>query len=171
MTDDQPRPKGRTSRLVLEAILDLVESGRVATRHTICEVTGLRMAIVDERIDHLTDTGKLRRVANGVVEPIDMWPTPRAISATVLPNGLTKFEAGDDVMTLTPHECRLASLLLGGHFNSYHSQALAREFNSIASMNDALLREARRSQARLERRLDEYIGGQQSLPLLDGPSG
>jgi len=167
VSEDQPRRRVVTQRMIEEAILDLYDAQRVITRQTICELTGFRMAIVDEHVEKLIDKGRLRRVANGVFEPIDVSPEARAISATVLPDGRTKLEVGDDMMMFTPHECRLAALLLGGHFNSYHSHTLAREFNSIATHNDTLIKEIRRQQARMEQRLDAVLAQQQNLPLME----
>lgn len=166
--DQPPKRQKVQSRMILEAIMDLYDSQRTVTKTTICEFTGYRMAIVDEHVDKLLEAGKIKRVSNGIYEPAEFFPAPRALSATVLPNGLTKLEAGDEMIELTPHECRLAALLLGGHYQSYHNQALMQSFNLVASQNDTLLREMRRTQSRLERRVEELLCPQGTLPLVDG---
>ena len=100
--------------IVLEAVEDLHTMEQVVTRETLVEHTGLKLAIVDDRIGVLIEDGQVHRVRNGVFIPAVRHPPARAISKTVMPNGMVKLEIGDDVLTLTPREDRALAALQAG---------------------------------------------------------
>ena len=108
-------PKAITStQRVFDAVRDLRELDQIATRDTVAEATGLKLAIVDDRLRALVDDGRLKRLLRGVYELVESFPEPRAISKTVLPNGAVVYDIGDEVLTLSPQEARvLAELSMG----------------------------------------------------------
>lgn len=108
-------PKAITStQRVFDAVRDLREVDQIATRETVAELTGLKMAIVDDRLRALVDDGKLKRLLRGVYELVETFPEPRTIYCGILPNGMVKMEVGESVETFTPSEARRAARALGG---------------------------------------------------------
>lgn len=108
-------PKAITStQRVFDAVRDLRELDQIATRETVAELTGLKMAIVDDRLRALVDDGKLKRLLRGVYELVETFPEPRPIYCGILHSGMVKLELGEDVLTLTPSEARRAARALGG---------------------------------------------------------
>ena len=103
-----------STQRVLDAVRDLREVDQIATRETVAELTGLKMAIVDDRLRALVDDGKLKRLLRGVYELVETWPEPRELSCTMLSTGWVKLELGDALLSLTPTEARRAARALGG---------------------------------------------------------
>ena len=56
---------------ILKAITDLAEHGHQASRRRITEVTGLKMATVDDHITRLREDGVIRSLYAGVFELVD----------------------------------------------------------------------------------------------------
>lgn len=105
--------RGSTA-VVLEAVRELRSLEQIASRETVAELTGLKQAIVDDRLRALVDDGKLRRVLRGIYELEETFPPPRAISKTIMPNGTVVYDIGDDVIKLSPQEARrLAEISMG----------------------------------------------------------
>ena len=111
-----PRVKEATSaQRVYEAVRELRGLGLEATRHTVSEMTGLKMTIVDDRLRYLVeDDQRLRRTVRGCYELTEQYPPPRPMSITILTDGCVKTEIGNDVHTLTPAEARAFARALGG---------------------------------------------------------
>lgn len=111
----EPRLKNKSStQIVLEAVEDLHAQEQIVTRETLVEHTGLKLAIVDDRIGSLIEDGQVHRVGRGVFVPAKRFPAARAISHTHLPDGWAKIEVGDEMMTLTPRETRALGAMLQG---------------------------------------------------------
>lgn len=103
-----------STQRVYDAVAELRALEQTATRETVAELTGLKLSIVDDRLGALVDDGRLKRVLRGVYEMVETFPPARAISQTVIPGGWVKLEVGDDVLTLTPRECRAVARMLSG---------------------------------------------------------
>lgn len=104
-----------TSRAVLEAIEDLHAQEQIVTRETLAEVTGLKLAVIDDRVSYLIDTGDVHRVQRGVFVPAPKHRPARAISKTLLPDGTTLLEFGDEhAVVLTPRENRMLGEIMTG---------------------------------------------------------
>lgn len=93
---------------------ELRELGQEATRHTIAQLTGLKMTVVDDRLRTLADDGRLRRLVRGVYDLEKPYPPPRPMFFGILADGFVKVEVGDDVLTLSPTEARRLARGLGG---------------------------------------------------------
>lgn len=107
------KPVPSTQR-VYEAVRELRSQDQIATRETVAELAGLKLAVVDDRLRTLVDDGKLKRLLRGVYELVEEFPAPRAISKTILGNGAVVYDIGDEVLTLSPQEARtLAELSMG----------------------------------------------------------
>ncbi len=100
--------------LIYQTILDLTHRNRVVSRQVIRSITGFELTIIDDHIKSLVDKGKLRKVVNGVVEPVLEAPEDRAISGTWLPDGTFKLEVGDMCLDLTPREARAVGAITAG---------------------------------------------------------
>ena len=127
-----------STQRVLDAVCELHFMEQVATRETVAELTGLKLAIVDDRLRALVDDMKLKRVLRGVYVPVESHPPARAMSKTILPDGMVKLEIGDEVMTLTPREDRTLAMLLSG------SAMSAMNIASDMRLSEALMEVQRR---------------------------
>lgn len=142
------RPLSESGTRVFEAVLALHEQEQVATRELVAELTGLKLSVVDDRLGALVDEGLLLRVQRGVFAPVPQHGPARAVSRTLLPGGMSKVEIGDDVLTLTPHECRmLGELLAGSALQASQIAATAQVQQLAASMELELGRLRRQGDA------------------------
>lgn len=131
----------RSTQIVLEAVEDLHVMEQVVTRETLVDHTGLKLAIVDDRIAALIEDGQVHRVRNGVFVPTAKHPPSRAISKTVMPDGLVKIEIGDDVLTLTPREDRALAALQAGVAVQFAAVNIGHQAAVLASdINERVLR-------------------------------
>lgn len=108
--------KVSTTDIVYRCIVEHRETGRVASRSTIQQATGLPLTIIDDRIKHLKAVGQIRLAGNvaGVFEPTEDRNDDRPQSVTYLPNGRVKYEIGDAVLEMSQREARHAGVLFGG---------------------------------------------------------
>jgi len=115
---DSPIQEGRitTTEQVFRAIRESCEVGRIATRHSIMEMTNLPLTIVDDRVKYLKAVGRIRLAGNvsGVFEPCEDRLEDRPVYAGILHNGRVKLEIGDQVLDLTQREARNVGALLAG---------------------------------------------------------
>ena len=91
---------------IYQAVVDLAQTGRIASRETVAQVVNLPMGIVDDHLKRLVNDERLKRPARGVYESVAAAPEDRAISVTVLPTGRVKLEVGDEVLDLSFREAR-----------------------------------------------------------------
>lgn len=103
-----------STQRVFDAVRDLRELDQIATRDTVAELTGLKLAVVDDRLRALVDDGKLKRLLRGIYELVETFPEPRELSCSMLSDGWVKLELGDDLLRLTPTEARRAARALAG---------------------------------------------------------
>ncbi|SEA76454.1 hypothetical protein [Variovorax sp. YR216] len=145
--DDSLRRKSSTE-LVLEAVADLHAKEQLATRDTIAEVTGLKKTIVDDRLKVLVNDERIHRVRDGVFVPVVKHPPARAISHTMLPDGMCKLEVGDDVLMLTPREQRMLGVMLTGTAMQFSQIEAGHQSAVLASgINERVLRLERMASA------------------------
>jgi hypothetical protein len=103
-----------TNETIYQTCLDLHNAGRLISRQVLVKLTGIKMGQVDDHVTRMVDVGRLRRVANGVLEVVEQFPPDRAISKTRLPDGTVILEVGDNVLKLTPSEAqKLGADLMG----------------------------------------------------------
>ena len=139
-----------SSQVIFDAVRELDNAEQIATRETIAEVTGLKLSIVDEHIKNLCNDGRLRRIQRGIYQSITYPPLSRAISVTMLPDGLSKLEIGDVCLDLWPRERRyLGSLLQGSAYECSTIQG-GHEAGLIASKLTEMME-------KLERRVTSFI--------------
>ena len=113
-----PKAAVPSTERVYQAVRELRALEQIATRDTVAELTGLRLSIVDDRLRALTDEGRLKRLLRSVYELVEVYPPPRTISKTVLPDGRVVYDIGDEVLTLTPQESSiLAEMRIGAAAN------------------------------------------------------
>jgi hypothetical protein len=107
-------PSRSSTRAVLQAVQDLHAQEQIVTRETLAEFTGLKLAIVDDRLKSLIEDLMVIRVGKGVFVPADQHPPARPMSKTLLPDGTVNIEIGDHVLILTPKEDRMLASLQAG---------------------------------------------------------
>lgn len=133
-----------TAANVFEAVKDLHAQEQIVTRETLAEATGLKLAIVDDRLSYLADNGKIRRVQRGVYVPVEQYAPARLITRTLLPDGGTVLEIGDDVIHLSPRESRMIGELMAGSGQQYAAIQLGEQSHVIASELAAKVRQLER---------------------------
>lgn len=144
----EPQPKKSTSSIVMDAIEELHALEQIVTRETLVEHTGLKLSTVDDRIGALIEDGQVHRIRAGVFTPAIKHPPARAISHTMLPDGMCKLEVGDDLLLLTPREQRMLGMMLSGTAMQF-SQIEAGHHAAIltADLTERLKRLERRASA------------------------
>lgn len=95
-----------TTETVFQAVRELCNRREAVTRERVQALTDYKLSIVDDRLGALVDAHRIVRLARNNYEVVPVWPAPRAISRTVLEDGVVKYEIGDEVLTLTPQEAR-----------------------------------------------------------------
>lgn len=121
-----------TGQTIRDAITDLHNQEQIVTREVLADITGLRMTVIDDHVGRMVDDSRLRRVRAGVFVPVAQLPPARAVSATMLPDGFTKLEIGDDVLTLQPKEARMLGALMAGQFVQFSNIQSGHEAGVIA---------------------------------------
>lgn len=102
------------STLIFQSIVDLTNSNRIASRQVLVDLTGLTYSVIDDHIKRMIDDGRVRRVVNGIFEPVLGAPEDRAVSITHLPGGGVKLEIGDTCIDLTLRETRMVGMATAG---------------------------------------------------------
>ncbi len=104
-----------TGELIWRTMEKLRENRQAITRQTLQEVTGLSYTLVDDHVSRWIESGRLRRVLDGVYEFPEPFVEPRVVSVSVLSNGTHLIEMGDEQMRGTAEEMdTLGRLLQGG---------------------------------------------------------
>lgn len=114
--DQAPVTTKRTHyQIVLQAIIDLADVHRAASRQQLVTLTGLKFTAVDDTIKRLKEDGKILSVVPGLFEPVPTTAPDRAISVTLMPQGMVKIEFADGpTIDATKHEARTLGKLLAG---------------------------------------------------------
>lgn len=146
MTDPKPRS---TAEVVMGAIEDLHAREQIVTREILAELTGLKLTTIDDRLGHLMDTGKIRRVQRGVFVPLEQHRPARPISRTLCPDGTTVLEVGDTVMILSPRESRMIGELMAGSSQQYAAIEIGHEAARLNAVLQAQISDVRREVARM----------------------
>lgn len=152
MTDPKPRSN---AEVVLGAIEDLHAREQIVTREILAELTGLKLTTIDDRLGHLVDTGKIRRVQRGVFVPLEQHRPARPISRTLCPDGTTVLEVGDTVMILSPRESRMIGELMAGSSQQYAAIEIGHEAARLNAVLQAQISEVRREVARMGLRAED----------------
>ena len=152
MTDPKPRS---TAEVVMGAIEDLHAREQIVTREILSELTGLKLTTIDDRLGHLVDSGKIRRVQRGVFVPLEQHRPARPISRTLCPDGTTVLEVGDTVMILSPRESRMIGELMAGSSQQYAAIEIGHETARLNAVLSAQISEVRREVARMGVRAED----------------
>lgn len=149
----EPPPRGSVREMIFQTIVDVHNSGRAVSRPVLVSLTGLTYSVVDDHVKRLVDDGRLRRVINGVFEPVEVVPPTRAVSFTKLPSGMAKLEIGDICVDLNPSEERAIARMLAGSAAELSGIQNGRELaDSLALINREL-----EDERRIRRRLEEAM--------------
>lgn len=152
MTDPKPRSN---AEVVLGAIEDLHAREQIVTREILAELTGLKLTTIDDRLGHLVDTGKIRRVQRGVFVPLEQHRPARPISRTLCPDGTTVLEVGDTVMILSPRESRMIGELMAGSSQQYAAIEIGHETARLNAALQAQISDVRREVARMGLKVED----------------
>ena len=152
MTDPKPRSN---AEVVLGAIEDLHAREQIVTREILAELTGLKLTTIDDRLGHLVDTGRIRRVQRGVFVPLEQHRPARPISRTLCPDGTTVLEVGDTVMILSPRESRMIGELMAGSSQQYAAIEIGHEAARLNAVLSAQISDVRREVARMGLKVED----------------
>lgn len=106
--------KQSSADVVFEALCQLHNNEQLVTRQVLEEATGLKRGIVDNCIKALIEQGLVARLIRGIYIPCKIHQESRPVSRTILRDGSTIIEVGDDILNLTPAECRTLARMLHG---------------------------------------------------------
>ena len=155
MTDAATKPTKSNAEIVLSAVQDLFAREQIVTREILSELTGLKLTTIDDRLGHLVDTGKIRRVQRGVFVPLEQHRPARPISRTLCPDGTTVLEVGDTVMILSPRESRMIGELMAGSSQQYAAIEIGHEAARLNAVLQAQISDVRREVARMGLTIEE----------------
>ena len=155
MTEAATKPTKSNAEIVLEAVQDLHAREQIVTREILSDLTGLKLTTIDDRLGHLVDTGKIRRVQRGVFVPLEQHRPARPISRTLCPDGTTVLEVGDTVMILSPRESRMIGELMAGSSQQYAAIEIGHEAARLNAVLSAQISEVRREVARMGLRTED----------------
>ena len=155
MTDTATKPTKSNAEIVLSAVQDLFAREQIVTREILSELTGLKLTTIDDRLGHLVDTGKIRRVQRGVFVPLEQHRPARPISRTLCPDGTTVLEVGDTVMILSPRESRMIGELMAGSSQQYAAIEIGHETARLNAALQAQISDVRREVARMGLTIEE----------------
>ena len=150
--------KGSTAELVFEAIRDLHDREQIVTRETLADVTELQLTTIDDRLGYLVDIGKIHRVQRGVFVPVEEHGPTRPISRTLLPDGTTVLEIGDETMHLSPREARMLGEVMAGSAQQFAAIQIGQEMIYNNRITGALVSDLSRD----VRQLADQISGSSS---------
>ena len=149
-----PKPRSN-AEVVMGAIEDLHAREQIVTREILAELTGLKLTTIDDRLGHLVDTGKIRRVQRGVFVPLEQHRPARPISRTLCPDGTTVLEVGDTVMILSPRESRMIGELMAGSSQQYAAIEIGHETARLNAALQAQISDVRREVARMGLKVED----------------
>ncbi len=122
-----------TTDRVFAAVKELRAANSFATRETVAELTGLKQAVVDDRLRALADDGRIKRVLRGVYDITEQYPPPRPVFVGALEGGMVKIELGEISDTLTPDEARMLGRLLLGYASEAQTMESVRHHVMVAT--------------------------------------
>jgi hypothetical protein len=139
---------------VLQTIVDLQNARRPASRVLIAQLLHEKLSVVDDAVKRLKEDGDVRTVVPGIFEAVAQFPPSRPISRTILPDGRSKIELGDELLELTPHEAMVLGKMLHGdamemsHWNEErrHGAQVARLEAQVRNLEKRVRDVARRGQ-------------------------
>lgn len=143
------------SRLIWDTIVDLNDQEQTITREVLQDLTGLKLTTIDSQIKDLIEHGKLARVVPGVYRLVQIFAPTRAMSKTVMPDGMVKLEIGNDVITLTPREDRALAGLQAGVMGQYAAIEAGRQSTILATQLAEELRKMHQKVTALQTKVDQ----------------
>jgi hypothetical protein len=143
---------------VLDAIQTLVDMQQTASRDAIIEVSGLPATSVDGCLRRLRDIGRVTSPIRGVFLPVAIHREARPISHTLLPDGMSKLEVGDELLELTPRERQMLGCIIAPSSLQYSAISLAEEIRE----QQAFIRMSEREHAASELQMRKKKQSQQN---------
>jgi hypothetical protein len=139
------RLKGEASsaEILLEMICDMHSREQIVTRETLqahAAAAGLTKTQIDDRLAYLEGKGLIVRVQRGVYVPAEQHKPARLITRSLLPDGTSVLEIGDQVTMLTPRESRMLGEIMAGSGQLY---ALIEMGHKASQVQQGMLQEMR----------------------------
>ena len=117
-------PKRRyTKEDVYQALVEVYQQTNAAVhRSTLSSVFHIPLQVVDDHIKTLVLDERVVRRDRGKVEPMAIYPEPRSLSVTYMPDGFAKLEIGDNMLELSPRELIFLAKLMVGHVPNFSTE-------------------------------------------------
>lgn len=106
-----------SAEILLEVIQDMHAQEQIVTRETLCSQKGLTTLTktqIDDRLAYLENNGRIVRVQRGVFVPAEQHRPARNVYTSILADGTTVLEVGDDKLVLSPREARMVGQAMAG---------------------------------------------------------
>lgn len=138
--------------ILLEIIQDMHAQEQIVTRETLSSqkgLTNLTKTQIDDRLAYLENNGRIVRVQRGVFVPAEQHRPARSVYTSILPDGTTVLEVGEQKLILSPREARMVGQAMAGAAQQFvaiqqgHEAAYANHEMSIQ------MREMRRQLSRV----------------------
>lgn len=139
---------------ILEAVQDIHAQEQIVTRETLAAHTGLKLSIVDDRLAYLVNNGAIHRVQRGVFVPAEPHRPARYVTRSLLPDGTTVLEIGDQVLILTPREARMVGEAMAGASQQYSAIEIGHQ---TAQLNGRLAGELRDLRRQVKKLTEEQV--------------
>ena len=133
-----------TSQVIWDTIVELHRQEQVATREELVELTGYKMAIIDDHVSRMIENGNVRRVRAGVFVPVPRYEPPRPVSGSMTADGFFVLEVGEQVLVLQPKEARMVGALTAGQFAQFSNIQSGHDLNLMVNGVQQELRQLKR---------------------------
>ena len=141
-------PERTTNEIIFQACMDLHNAHRQISRKVLREVTGLSMIKIDDHVTRMieAENPRLRRVANGIFEIVEVYPANRKFNKAIMRDGMIEITLGGDSLEMTPSEAAVVGVNLMGEATLY---AQLRGDRDVTDKVARLEREAAETRKRL----------------------
>ncbi|MFV3090169.1 type IV toxin-antitoxin system AbiEi family antitoxin domain-containing protein [Pseudomonas sp. GW6] len=138
--------------ILLEVIQDMHAQEQIVTRETLAANAGLTdmtKTQIDDRLAYLENNGRIVRVQRGVYVPAEQHKPARHVSRSLLPDGTSVLEIGDQVLILSPREARMVGEAMAGAAQQFVAIEMGHQAAHANKELSMQLKEMRRQVARL----------------------
>lgn len=132
-----------SAEMMLEAIWDMWTQEQIITRETLhahARLGSLTKTQIDDRLAYLEGKGDIVRVQRGVYVPAEQHKPARLITRSLLPDGTSVLEIGDQVTMLTPRESRMLGEMMAGSAQQFVTIEMGHQ---LTQMNQKMMMQIR----------------------------
>jgi len=146
-----------SAEILLEVIQDMHAQEQIVTRETLCSQKGLTTLTktqIDDRLAYLENNGRIVRVQRGVYVPAEQHRPARNVYTSILPDGTTVLEVGEQKLVLSPREARMVGQAMAGSAQQF---VAIQQGHEAAYANHGMSMQMREMRRQLSR-VDDLLG-------------